>query len=157
VTSSRPDPGITTVSPRYHRAWSGYHLGFDREVEAWTARHRLGAMIGVIGWRYSRCSLIVMLGWDLGGTDGGVSNRSAPHANYLLDHTGGLASAFERPGPAHHLDASGGGGHHPYHHMQAPMLVKAEGSALDLNGNGSMVSRSGGSLDLNAFGWERHN
>ncbi|KAG0620980.1 hypothetical protein M758_4G259500 [Ceratodon purpureus] len=104
-------------------------------------------------------------------TEGGVNNRSSPGrnsplSNFLLDHqNGGLASAFERPGPAlrhnsstlaDHLDANGGRSHHPYH-MPAPMLTKPEGSAVDLNGNVSMVSRSGGSLDLNAFGWERNN
>jgi len=39
--------------------------------------------------------------------------------------------------------------------VQAPIPVKAEGSGRDLNGN--VVSRSGGNLDLNAFGWERNN
>lgn len=98
-----------------------------------------------------------MLGWDW-GTEGGVTNR--PYY-YLVDQNGGLASAFERPPPRlhHHssslvdLDVAGGrSSPHPY------KFGKAEGSALGLHGNGSLVvARSGGSLDLNAFGWERNN
>lgn len=112
-------------------------------------------------WR-CRQWLKLYAGIGFGGiTEGGITSnittagRPSPHGTFLQLENGNISSAFERPAPRC-IDNNGTG---LVDHLDTNIPARSaqsSGHNSTYHANGSVVSRSGGSLDLNAFGWERN-